>query len=99
MSDVKFLDEFNVGDVVTMSSDYNFSISGLKKGDAGKIITIHSKFTASIEWNNDDVNFRVYHYKKGMLRLLEANNTQPKQILYHGMFSSVGKNIPNDLLK
>ena len=31
MSNDKFLDEFNVGDYITMVSDNNYLISGLKK--------------------------------------------------------------------
>ena len=96
---------FSVGDWVEMVSYDNHGIPNIKLGDIGKIVQIHSDSFAEIVWNNKQVPQYGWHYTPSMLRLTHVDvpehDIKPKQnqILYHGMFSSEGKHVLNDLLK
>ena len=101
---MKLLGTFSVGDLVEMVSHDNEGITHLKFGDIGKIAQIHSESLADIVWNNKLIPQNGWHYTPQMLRLTlkyvdKVDTIKPNQILYHGMFSSEGKNIPSDLLK
>lgn len=102
---MKLFEIFSVGDMVEMVSHHCHGIPNLKLGDIGKIAQIHSDSFADIVWNNKLIPQKYgWHYTPQMLRLTlkyvdKVDTIKPNQILYHGMFSSEGKNIPSDLLK